>query len=129
MNTIEAAQPAAHFAQRETQRQPAAAFANCDGGNAHGALKPSMWPERSRTIRPQRAASAASCVTRTSVEARSGVAGEQEIDDLLAGVLVEVSGRFVGHDDRWIGRERARHGHALLLAAGQLGRIVMQPLA
>ena len=79
-----------------------------------------MRPERSRTIRPQREASAESCVTSTSVEPRSGVAREQKIDDLLAGVLVEVSGRLVGHDDRRIGRQRARHRHALLFAAGQL---------
>ena len=57
------------------------------------------------------------------------MAGEQQIDDLLAGILVEISGRLVGDEDRRIGRQRARDRDALLLAAGQLGRIVMQPFA
>ena len=55
--------------------------------------------------------------------------GEQQIDDLLAGGLVEIAGRLVGEQDRRIGRERARQRDALLLAAGELRRIVMQPFA
>ena len=58
-----------------------------------------------------------------------GVFGEQQIDDLLAGGLVEISGRLVRHQDRRIGRQRAGKRHALLLAAGQLGWIVMQAVA
>ena len=60
---------------------------------------------------------------------RSLVAGEQQIDDLGAGRLVEIAGRLVGDEDRRLGRQRARERHALLLAAGQLRRIVVQPLA
>ena len=52
------------------------------------------------------------------------VAGEQQIDDLLAGGLVEIAGRLVGDQDRRIGRQRAGQRDALLLAAGQLRRIV-----
>ena len=55
--------------------------------------------------------------------------GEQQIDDLLAGGLVEIAGRLVGHEDRGIGRQRARQRDALLLAAGQLRRIMMQAVA
>ena len=44
-------------------------------------------------------------------------------------VLVEIAGRLVGDEDRRIGRERAGERNALLLAAGQFGRIVVQPLA
>ena len=60
--------------------------------------------------------------------AAAGVAREQQIDDLLAGGLVEIAGRLVGHQDRRIGRQRARERHALLLAARQFGRIMVEPL-
>ena len=97
-----------------------------DRRDAHAALSPSIRPERRRTTRSQRAPSAASCVTSTSVVPRSSMAGEQQIDDLLAGALVEIAGRLVGDQDRRIGRQRARQRDALLLAAGQLRRIMMQ---
>ena len=74
-------------------------------------------------------ASAVSCVTSTSVVPRLRVAGEQQIDDLLAGVFVEIAGRLVGDQDRRIGRQRARERDALLLAAGKFRRIMVQPLA
>ena len=40
---------------------------------------------------------------------------------------VEIPGRLVGQHDRRIVGERARQRDALLLAAGQLRRIVMRP--
>ena len=46
------------------------------------------------------------------------VAGEQELDDLTAGRLVEIAGRLVGDENRRMWRERARQRDALLLAAG-----------
>ncbi len=58
-----------------------------------------------------------------------GVLGEQQIDDLLAGGLVEIAGRLVRDQDRRIGRQRAGQRDALLLAAGQLRRIMMQAVA
>ena len=57
------------------------------------------------------------------------MAREQQIDDLRPGGLVEIAGRLVGDEDGWVWRERAGERHALLLAAGQLGRIVVLPLA
>ena len=57
------------------------------------------------------------------------VPGEQELDDLAAGRLVEIAGRLVGDQDRRIRRERAGERDALLLAAGELGRIVVEPVA
>jgi hypothetical protein len=54
---------------------------------------------------------------------------QQEIDDLLAGGLVEIAGRLIRHEDRRIGRHRTRKRDALLFAAGKLRRIVMQLLA
>ena len=55
------------------------------------------------------------------------VAGEQQVDHLPAGRLVEIAGRLVGDENRRIGRQRAGERDALLLAAGQLRRIVSKP--
>ncbi len=44
----------------------------------------------------------------------------EELEDHLAGVRVEVAGRFVGEDDLGIVDQRAGDGDALLLAAGKL---------
>ena len=46
--------------------------------------------------------------------------------DARAGV--EVAGRLVGQQDRRVVDERPRDGHALLLAAGQLVRVMVRPL-
>ena len=54
--------------------------------------------------------------------------GEQQIDDLVSGCLVEISGRLVREQDRGVGRERTRDGNPLLFAARQLRRIMMQSL-
>ena len=43
---------------------------------------------------------------------------EDQIDDRAAGRLVEIAGRFVGDEDRRVGRDGPRNGDALLLAAG-----------
>ena len=42
------------------------------------------------------------------------VAGKQQFDDLLAGLLVEISGRLVGDQNCRIGRERAGDRDTLL---------------
>ena len=49
--------------------------------------------------------------------------------DVGAGVAVEVAGRLVGEDQRGFGDERPGDGDALLLAARQLGRLVVEPVA
>ncbi len=54
---------------------------------------------------------------------------EDEIHDGAARRLVEIAGGLVGHQDRWVGGERPGERDALLLAAGQLRRIVPEPLA
>ena len=53
---------------------------------------------------------------------------EQQVDDARAGHRVEVAGGLVGEQHFRTRRERARDGDALLLAAGQLARIVARPL-
>ena len=53
----------------------------------------------------------------------------QELEDLAARLRVEVAGRLVGEDDGRARDERARDRDALLLAARELGRAVVQPVA
>ena len=60
---------------------------------------------------------------------RSACLVNEQIDDLLAGGLVEIAGRLVRHEDGGIGRQRPGQRHALLLAAGQLRRIMVQAIA
>jgi hypothetical protein len=47
----------------------------------------------------------------------------------IGGGFVEVAGRLVGEDQRWLVGERAGDGDALLLAARQLGGPVLEALA
>ena len=51
----------------------------------------------------------------------------EQLEDLAARGLVEVAGRLVGEDERGVGDEGAGDGDALLLAAGELGRLVGRP--
>jgi hypothetical protein len=54
---------------------------------------------------------------------------EEEIDDLAAGLLVEIAGRFVGKEDAGAARQGPRNGDALLLATRQLAWIMKKPVA
>ena len=54
---------------------------------------------------------------------------KKQIDDLRPGRLVEIASRLVGDQDRRVWREGAGKRYALLLAAGELGRIVLAALA
>ena len=49
----------------------------------------------------------------------------EQVEDLAAGGAVEVAGRLVGHQQVGVGDDRPGDRHALLLAAGELARIVM----
>ena len=53
----------------------------------------------------------------------------QEVEHLGRGLRVEVARRLVGEDDRRPGGQRAGHGDALLLAAGELGGPVVEAVA
>ena len=53
---------------------------------------------------------------------------EQEIDDRLTGLLVEIAGRLVGHQNFRLGDDGACQCHALLFTARQFRRIVIRPL-
>lgn len=50
----------------------------------------------------------------------------QQLDHPVGGRAVEVAGRFVRPDHRRCVHERPGHGHALLLATGQLVRSVVR---
>ena len=53
----------------------------------------------------------------------------QQVDDLAAGLGVEVAGRLVGEDDQRPLGERPRDRDALALAARELRRPVGEPVA
>ena len=53
----------------------------------------------------------------------------QQAQDLVGRLGVQVAGRLVGEHHRRAVDQRTRHGDALLLAAGQLGRAVRQAIA
>ncbi len=54
---------------------------------------------------------------------------EQQVGDAIAGLAIEVAGRFIGEQHPRPAAEGARQRHTLLLAAGQLRRQVIEPFA
>ena len=82
-----------------------------------------MWTWRGRA-----AATSASWVMSTIVPPRA-VERAEDAHDLGAGVAVEVAGRLVGQDERRARDQRPGDRDALLLAAGELGRLVVEPVA
>src|SRR6185503_18661661 len=54
---------------------------------------------------------------------------EEELDHVLARGRVEVARGLVGEEQARLAHERPRDGHALLLAAGELPRIMAETLA
>ena len=71
----------------------------------------------------------ASCVTMTMVWPNSSTQWRSRSQHLVAGARVEVAGGLVGEEHGGPGDERAGDGHALLLAAGELGGLVRQAVA
>ena len=53
----------------------------------------------------------------------------EEVEHSLAAFRVEVAGRFVGKDHRWLVGQRAGERHALLLASAHFMRLVVKPVA
>ena len=74
-----------------------------------------------RMRRGQRAATAASWVTMTIVRPARWSASNVD-EDVRGRLAVEVAGGLVGEHQVGVVDERAGDGHALLLAAGELGR-------
>ena len=46
--------------------------------------------------------------------------GGEHLHDLVAGGLIQRTGRLVGEDNAWVRHQRTRDGHALGLATGDL---------
>ena len=57
-----------------------------------------------------------------------GVEAAEEADDVGRGSAVEVAGRFVGEHDRRVADDRSGDGDALAFAAGELRRLVVDPV-
>ena len=85
----------------------------------------STRPSRRWIWRPARAATAGSWVTSTRVVPSRAPQLGQQLQDAAAGGAVEVAGGLVGEQDRRPGGEGAGEGHPLLLAAGELARVVV----
>ena len=109
---VEPAEAVALLAQCEAQhkRQAAARWSGpaVERGDRHaGASSRSMRPSAMRTTRPQRSARLTSCVTRISVAWPPPLQVEQQVDDMAAGLAVEIAGRLVGKQNlRAAGRAR-----------------------
>ena len=50
------------------------------------------------------------------------------VEQAVGRVAIELGRRLVGDDDRRVPRERQREGRARLLAAGELGRVRVEPV-
>ena len=57
-----------------------------------------------------------------------GVRGVEEVHHLEGPLGVEVAGGLVGEEEGGIAHQRPRHGHPLLLAAGEGGRELVGPV-
>ena len=90
---------------------------------------PSSRPSSSRSTRSQAAASRGLCVAMTDVRPRSRCMSRSRSCSDLGGVLVEVAGRLVREQQRGFHDQRARDRDALLLAARQHPRPMLEPLA
>ena len=49
----------------------------------------------------------------------------EQLHHVLARGRIQVAGRFIGQQNRWVTGKGSRHRHSLLLAAGQLDGIMM----
>ena len=90
---------------------------------------PLSLPSSRRSTRSHAAASLGLCVAMTDVRPLLAVHLPQQIVQRFGGVLVEIAGRLVGEQQRRAHDQRARDRDALLLAARQHARPVLEALA
>ena len=88
-----------------------------------------MAPSTRNTTRSAYAAAPGSWVTITTVWPRSSTTERRKREQLGPGLGVERAGGLVGEDDVGAVDEGPGHGDPLLLATGQLGGPVAQPVA
>ena len=106
---------------------PRAACASASSRLRRCAWSSTRCPSRKRRTRRAKRATSGSCVTSTTVMPLA-VEFLQQRHDLQAGARVERAGRLVGEDQQRARDQRARDRHALLLAAGELRRLVVGAL-
>ena len=58
-----------------------------------------------------------------------GIEGLEHLQDFDTGVRIQVAGGLVGQEQRRTVHQRPRNSHPLLLSAGHLRRLVVQPVA
>ena len=70
-------------------------------------------------------------IVRDNQQCRAGfrAAGEEQLDDFVAGRGIEIAGGFVGKDKGGARRDGTGDGDALLLAPRKLLRVMVQPVA
>ena len=73
-------------------------------------------------------ATLASCVTRMIVRRVALIEFLEQGENLLARVRIEVARRLVGEQNGRVVDQRPGDGHTLLLAAGKLGGLMVQPI-
>ena len=128
------AQPARAQADRSRRRGRRAAAGGSGPASAAAALMPGQRRRRGRSrrraARPARERARDLRVVRDDDERRARrVELAQQLDDRRAGLRVQRAGRLVGEDDRGLADERAGDRRALALAAGELGRVVVEAVA
>ena len=115
---------------RRRRRGPPWRGGSPPGGDGYAAASPSrmMRPSRTSTTRPARRASVMSCVITTSVRPCCQRSPKSHMTSLPEEVS-RLPGRLVGEQDVGVHGERARDRDALHLAAGELRRLVVHPVA
>ena len=93
------------------------------------ATSPTMRPSSSFTERAQRAGQFRVVGDQHQGGAVLGLQVEQQVDDLMAGLAVQIAGRLVGQQQVGRRSEGAGERGALLLAAGELTGVVGQAVA
>ena len=99
------------------------------GRNFMPATSSTSSPFSRCSVRFARAAAWGSCVTMTMVLPCSRLSVVQQLEDLVARLAIEVAGRLVAQQQRRVGDDGAGDADALFLAARELARVVIGPVA
>ena len=95
-----------------------------EGGERVHAASSTIWPSR-KVMPPPRARGDVGLMGDDDHGDAGLVQLLEQGDDLLGGAAVERAGRLVGEQDMRVVDQRAGDGHALLLSAGKLGRLMV----
>ena len=98
-------------------------------GSATASVSSTTIPSRSTILRSARLATSGSCVTSTSVVPALLVPLQQKVQHHPPVGGVQIARRLIGHHNRRLDNKGPRQRHPLLLAAGELHRVVVHALA